>query len=144
MLIFTQFQTAHCLRIEMSSVWKLRSRATDNTAFYQEKLEKKIVADFEIYNFSWYNYWSISIFLHCHSFFIWNIRIRLKRKRYPIQSKSKKFLISGQIGLQNPDPVHQRWSDSGFSLSDPILFLKNVIRFRSESCFGWNHTIRMR
>ena len=36
-----------------------------------------------------------------------------------------------------------RWSDSGFSLSDPILFLKNDIRIRSESCFGWNHTIRI-
>ena len=31
---------------------------------------------------------------------------------------------------------------SGFSLSRPILFLKNDIR--SESCFGWNHTIRFR
>jgi len=39
---------------------------------------------------------------------------------------------------------YQRWSDSGFSLSDPILFLKNDIRIRSESCFGWNHTIRIR
>jgi len=38
----------------------------------------------------------------------------------------------------------QRWSDSGFSLSDPILFLKNDIRIRPESCFGWNHTIRIR
>ena len=26
--------------------------------------------------------------------------------------------------------------DSGFSLSDPILFVKNDIRIRSESCFG--------
>ena len=39
---------------------------------------------------------------------------------------------------------HQRWSDSGFSLSDPNLFSKNDIRIRSESCFGWNHTIRIR
>ena len=38
----------------------------------------------------------------------------------------------------------QRWSDSGFLLSDPILFLKNDIRFRSESCFGGNHAIRIR
>jgi len=30
----------------------------------------------------------------------------------------------------------QRWLDSGFLLSDPILFLKNDIRIRSESCFG--------
>ena len=29
-----------------------------------------------------------------------------------------------------------------FLLSDRILFLKNYIR--SESCFGWNHTIRIR
>jgi len=39
---------------------------------------------------------------------------------------------------------NQRWSDSGFSLSDPILFLKNYIRIRSESCFGWNHTTCIR
>jgi len=37
MLIFTQFQTAYCLRIEMSSVWKLGSRATGNIAFHREK-----------------------------------------------------------------------------------------------------------
>jgi len=40
--------------------------------------------------------------------------------------------------------AHQRCSDSDFSLSDPILFLKNDIRIRSESCLGWNHTIRNR
>jgi len=33
------------LRIEMSSVRKLGSRAARNTAFYREKLEKKIVAN---------------------------------------------------------------------------------------------------
>jgi len=38
----------------------------------------------------------------------------------------------------------QRWSDCVFLLSDPILFLKNDIRMRSESCFGWNHTTRFR
>jgi len=38
---------------------------------------------------------------------------------------------------------HQRWSDSDFLLSDPILILKNDISIRSESCFGWNHTIRI-
>ena len=38
----------------------------------------------------------------------------------------------------------QRWSDSVFLVSDPILFLKNDIRNRSESCFGWNHTIHIR
>jgi len=43
-----------------------------------------------------------------------------------------------------PPLVYQRWSDSGFLLSDLILFLKNDIRIRSESCFGWNHTIRIR
>jgi len=32
MLIFTQFQTSRCLRIEMSSVWKLEYRAAGNTA----------------------------------------------------------------------------------------------------------------
>jgi len=37
----------------------------------------------------------------------------------------------------------QRWSDNGFLLSDPILFLKNNIHIRSDSCFGWNHTIRI-
>ena len=40
--------------------------------------------------------------------------------------------------------ILQRWSDSVFLLSDPILFLKNDIRIRSESCFGWNHTFRIR
>ena len=30
----------------------------------------------------------------------------------------------------------QRWSDSGFLLSDPILFLKNDNRNLSESCFS--------
>ena len=39
--------------------------------------------------------------------------------------------------------THQRWSDSGFLLSDPILFWKNDIRIRPESCFGWNHTIHI-
>ena len=29
-------------------------------------------------------------------------------------------------------------------LSNPILFLTNDIRIRSESCYGWNHTIRIR
>ena len=40
--------------------------------------------------------------------------------------------------------MHQRRPDSEFSLSDPILFLKNDIRFRSETCFCWNHTIGIR
>jgi len=38
----------------------------------------------------------------------------------------------------------QRWSDSDFLLSDPILFLKNDIRIRSESFFAWSHTISVR
>jgi len=38
----------------------------------------------------------------------------------------------------------QTWSDKGFLPSDPILFFKNDIRIRSESCFGWNHIIRFR
>jgi len=59
-----------------------------------------------------------------------------------IQSKSTKFLI---VRVQsNPSPVQQRWSESVFLLSDPILFLKNYIRIRSESCFAWNHTIHIR
>jgi len=37
------------------------------------------------------------------------IRIRLKGKLHPIQSEPEKFLISGRIGVQNPDPVHY-WS----------------------------------
>ena len=40
--------------------------------------------------------------------------------------------------------VQHRWLDSVFLLSDPILFLKNDIRIRSDSCFGWNHAIRIR
>ena len=37
--------------------------------------------------------------------------------------------------------AHQRWLESGFLLSDLILFLKYYIRIRYESCFGWNHLI---
>jgi len=35
-------------------------------------------------------------------------------------------------------------SFGSFLLSDPILFLKNDIHIQSESCFDWNHTIRIR
>ena len=38
--------------------------------------------------------------------------------------------------------ISERRPDSLFLLSDPIPFLKNDIRVRSASCFGWNHTIR--
>ena len=38
----------------------------------------------------------------------------------------------------------QWWSDKVFLLSDPILFVKNDIRIRSESGFGWNHVIHIR
>ena len=50
-------------------------------------------------------------------------------------------LLSIQMAQGN-DPVwlQQRWSDSGFLLYDPILFWKNDIRLRSESCFSWNDT----
>jgi len=48
-----------------------------------------------------------------------------------------------ELNAQFKHVAYQRWSDSGFFLSDPILFLKNDIRIRSESCFGWNHTIRI-
>jgi len=47
--------------------------------------------------------------------FIWIKWIRLKRNN--IQSKSKIFLISNRIGLQNPDPVlhcskcPKKWAD---------------------------------
>jgi len=37
-----------------------------------------------------------------------------------------------RVGVPSISP--QRWLDSGYLLSDPILFLKNDIR--SESCFG--------
>ena len=61
----------------------------------------------------------------------------------------KKSHNSAGSDSKNPDPKQhwcgaQRWSDSGFLLSDPILFLKNDTRIRSESCFGRNHTIRIR
>jgi len=46
-----------------------------------------------------------------------------------------------KIGAWNQKVGHP-WH-RGFLLSDPILFLKNVIPIRSESCFGWNHTIRV-
>jgi len=52
-------------------------------------------------------------------YFIWIIQfpIQLKRKRYPIQSKSKKLQISWRFGLKNSDPVHH-W----FTL---LLLLRN-------------------
>ena len=45
-------------------------------------------------------------FCYGHSFFHWIIRFRCEQKWYRIQSKSKKFLISGRIGLRNLDPAH--------------------------------------
>jgi len=42
-------------------------------------------------------------------YIIWIIRIRLKGKRYPTQSKSKKIQISLRIWLQNPDLVNHWW-----------------------------------
>jgi len=66
------------------------------------------------------------------------VQSKINKSRHspdPVRSKSSPMLISD---------LCQRWSDSDFSLSDPILFLKNDIRIRSESCSGWNHTIRIR
>jgi len=40
MLIFAQFQITCYLRIEMSSVWKLESRAAGNIAVYRGNLDK--------------------------------------------------------------------------------------------------------
>ena len=74
------------------------------------KQEQKIVANMiaKYRTFAWYSYYSLSSYLHDHSFFIWILRsrIRLQWKRCPIQCKSKKILISFRTGLQNPDPVH--------------------------------------
>jgi len=53
-----------------------------------------------------------------------DIRIRLQT-HYPAGYPTDK---------RDSDHHCQRWSDSGFSLSDPILFLKSDIRIRSESC----------
>jgi len=62
-------------------------------------------------------------------YFIWIIwvRIRLNRKRYPKQSKSKKFLVSGGIGLKNPDPVHH-WCKPNSTMTSEraVSFLRTV------------------
>jgi len=50
---------------------------------------------------------------------------------------------SRDISVRLWNLAEQRWSDSGFLLSDPILFLKNDIRIRSKSCIGSNHTTRI-
>jgi len=102
MLIFTQFQITNCLRIDMSSVWTLRSRAADDIAFHRENLEKKIVAKMisKNLNFSWYNYYSTSSFLHAHDLLhLDNPGSGSGWMRNNIQSKSKKFLISRWIEL---------------------------------------------
>jgi len=52
-------------------------------------------------------------------------------------------LVKNSLKTTIPCKRWQRWSDSGFVLSDPILFLKNDIHIRSKSCFGWKHTIRI-
>jgi len=59
-------------------------------------------------------------------------------------SNSKAWIFSGLGRRPEMITIRQRWSDSGFLLSDPILCWKNDIRIWSESCFGWNHTIRIR
>jgi len=48
------------------------------------------------------------VFSMAAKYYIWTIRIwiQLNRKRFSNHSKSKKILISGRIGLPNPDPVH--------------------------------------
>jgi len=62
------------------------------------------------------------------------------------QLRSHSIIASQWTGIQLAFTVRvvQRWWDSGFLPADPILFLKNDIRIQSESCFGWNHTIRIR
>jgi len=67
--------------------------------------------------------------------FLNTILIR-KNRKYPA---SYPILILSMLTTSS----NHRWSDSKFLLSDPILFLKNGIRIQSESCFGWNHTIRI-
>jgi len=58
-------------------------------------------------------------------YFIWIIRIRIRfnQKRYPNQSKFKKILITGRIGLHNPDPVHH-W----------CLWLRNCMGTKTKIC----------
>ena len=74
--------------LEMSSVWKLRSRTVGNIAVYREKSDKQIFsASFrKIVIFPHRNIIPHKIFVR-PDFFIWIIRIRilLKGKRYSIQ-----------------------------------------------------------
>ena len=81
---------------------------------------------------------------------VWSSKYRVKRFRYlgpypvPIRKQFLDICIRlqthyrGRYPTGKPDTDHlwHRWLDSGFLLCDPILFLKNDIRIRSESCFG--------
>ena len=73
-------------------------------------------------------------------FLKWRIRLqfRFRLPLYCCNRKSAMFLFEKLFLFKD-----QRWSDSGYSLSDPILFLKNDIRIQSESGYGWNHIIRI-
>ena len=64
-------------------------------------------------------------FCRARFYFIWIIRIRLKWKRYPIQSKSKKSKYPAGLDSKirilyttdcHPDNCHQRWASTGSSL----------------------------
>ena len=98
-----QCNSACCLKVEMSSssALKLGSRAAGNIALNWENTEKEI-SSIPFGNSAFFLHETINPF-HVLSVslisFIWIIRfqIRLKRKRYPIQSKSKKCPISAGL-----------------------------------------------
>jgi len=74
-------------------------------AFHRENLEKKIVANMiSKYRNLLQLLFHINFVCMAMIYVIWIIRIRLNEKQYPTQIQN--FLISGRIGLQNPDPVH--------------------------------------
>jgi len=128
MLIFTHFKTISFLRIEMS--WKIGSRAAGNIALNREKVEKKVVANMisKYRDFYSYNHYSTSIFFAGAqiTLFGWS-DFESSWMGNDIQSKSKKFLISGRFGLQN----------SGSCTPLPVCYLSpaqcpavlNMIRF---------------
>ena len=136
MLILTQFQATNCLRIiNMSSVWTLGSQAADNIAFHRENLEKKIVANMisKYRNFSWFNYYSISSFLHGHD-------LRRLDNPDPVEwetiSNPNPKNSYNPAGLDSKIPIiyttgtSQTWPVSLFQTPTPLLFHNFWIRVR--------------
>ena len=90
-----------CMRIEMFSVWKRGSRAAGNIAFYREQLEKKIVANMISKYRLWYSYYSLSSFMHGHSFF---------HLDNPVPNPVETETISNSIQIQKINKIRPDWT----------------------------------